>query len=272
MLKTLLNKLLFNYPTIIDLDKKNRALIESIGDLDKRLVNMYRRIDEEVALGESGSELGLMSKDLVDQLNLRRAMVSDLAAISNQLDVAKGKTASPLFDVCEPYREVPGVLPFRRLLADSVEDKARVWFPTTPSRFLRLDEDPVSKSVDEIRYSRGNPPALDIRESRVPIQFSRRRPENDFQNAEDWKTLFTKTFKKEVGTLDKKFQGRVMEAVLEIAEEPTKLIGDTKKPLVGDLAGQWRYRIGDYRIVYRPEASGFLIIFLRCSSRGDIYH
>lgn len=147
-----------------------------------------------------------------------------------------------------------------------------MWFPTTPSRFLRLDEDPVGESLNEIRYSRGSPSAPAIRESRVTIKFQRRRPEDDFQNAEDWKTLFTKTFKREVGSLDKKLQGRVMEAVLEIAEEPTKLVGDTKKPLVGDLAGQWRYRIGDYRVVYRPEISGFLIIFLRCSSRGDIYH
>ena len=107
-----------------------------------------------------------------------------------------------------------------------------MWFPTTPSRFLRLDEDPVGESLNEIRYSRGSPSAPAIRESRVTIKFQRRRPEDDFQNAEDWKTLFTKTFKREVGSLDKKLQGRVMEAVLEIAEEPVKLVGDTKKPLV----------------------------------------
>ena len=270
MLKNLFNRLLFNYLTIRDLEKKKRALIKSIGDVDESLIDMYHQIDDAVALDENHLKFSFISKDLVDQLNLRRAMVSDLAAIGSQLDPAKVKTHLPFSYGCEPYRETPGVLPFRRLPAESVEDKARVWFPTNPSRFLRLDEDLDYRST--IRYSRRSPSAPVIRESRVTPEFHRRRPDHDFQAAEDWKTLFTKTFRKEVGTLDKKLQGRVMEAVLEIAEEPIKLIGDTKKPLVGDLAGQWRYRIGDYRVVYRPEVSGFLIIFLRCSSRGDIYH
>jgi len=265
MLKNLLNKLLLNHPKIKDLNIKQRVLIESINDLDRQLMREYRRIEDAVAFDEKNSEFGVLSKNLADKLNRRRAIVSDLVDITNQLHAADEEAAiSGLFTSFKQIPEAPDLLSFKKQAAGSVGDKPRVWFPMTPSQYLQLGD----YSMNSVEY--------DIRESRrvvLPqIRESRGNPAVNFQSAEDWKTLFTKTFKKEVGSLDKKLQGRVMEAVLEIAEEPTKLVGDTKKPLVGDLVGQWRYRIGDYRVVYRPETSAFLIIFLRCSSRGDIYH
>jgi len=265
MLKNLLNKLLLNYPKIEDLNIKQRVLIESINDLDRQLVRAYRRIEDAVAFDEKNSEFSVLSRNLADQLNRRRAIVSDLVDIANQLRAADEEAPiSGLFTFFKRIPEAPDLLSFKKQAAGSVGDKPRVWFPTTPSQYLQLGDYLIDSHEDRIRYSRG---------ISVPqVRESRGNPADKFQSAEDWKTMFTKTFKKEVGSLDKKLQGRVMEAVLEIAEEPTKLVGDTKKPLVGDLVGQWRYRIGDYRVVYRPETSGFLIIFLRCSSRGDIYH
>jgi len=225
----------------------------------------YRRIDDAVALGGKNSEFGVLSRDLADQLNRRRAVVSDLAEITNQLSTADKEAAiSGLFTFFKQIPEAPDLLSFKKQGGGSVGGKPRVWFPTTPWQYLQLGDYSMNRVEDDIRESR---------QSHIPqILESRINLADKFQSAEDWKTMFTKTFKREVGSLDKKLQGGVMEAVLEIAEEPTKLVGDTKKPLVGDLVGQWRYRIGDYRVVYRPETSAFLIIFLRCSSRGDIYH
>jgi len=265
MLKNLLNKLLLNHPKIKDLNIKQRVLIESINDLDRQLMREYRRIEDAVAFDEKNSEFGVLSKNLADKLNRRRAIVSNLVDITNQLRAADEEAAiSGLFTSFKRIPEAPDLLSFKKQAAGSVGDKPRVWFPTTPSQYLQLGDYLIDSHDDRIRYSRG---------ISVPqVRESRGNPADKFQSAEDWKTMFTKTFKKEVGSLDKKLQGRVMEAVLEIAEEPTKLVGDTKKPLVGDLEGQWRYRVGDYRVVYRPEISGFLIIFLRCSSRGDVYH
>jgi len=48
MLKNLLNKLLLNYPKIEDLNIKQHVLIESINDLDRQLVQAYRRIEDAV--------------------------------------------------------------------------------------------------------------------------------------------------------------------------------------------------------------------------------
>jgi len=99
-------------------------------------------------------------------------------------------------------------------------------------------------------------------------RFQRQEPER----SEEWTTYFTPSFKKDVASLDRKLAGRVMQAILDIASDPTGFYGDTQKPLSGPLKGQWRYRLGDYRVVYLPRPERFVIVFLRCSSRGEVYH
>lgn len=67
----------------------------------------------------------------------------------------------------------------------------------------------------------------------------------------DWSIIFTPTFKKSVARCDTSMRGRVMLALTELSDSPMVLKGDTIKPLTKDLAGLWRYRIGDYRLVYK---------------------
>lgn len=68
-----------------------------------------------------------------------------------------------------------------------------------------------------------------------------------------WSIAFTPTFRKSVSAVDKKLQGRVLTAITELSEAPVTAQGDTVKPLVGERKGLWRYRIGDYRLVYEPK-------------------
>ena len=89
--------------------------------------------------------------------------------------------------------------------------------------------------------------------------------------SERWQSIFSEDFKKCLKTIDKKLKGRILEAVLQISENPTTLQGDTVKPLKNDLAGCWRYRIGDYRLIYKPIKEVFKILFLDFGSRGGIY-
>jgi mRNA-degrading endonuclease RelE of RelBE toxin-antitoxin system len=70
---------------------------------------------------------------------------------------------------------------------------------------------------------------------------------------------------------DKKLAGRVLEALTEICVEPMKQKGDTVKPLEGDLKGLWRYRIADWRLVYRPDPQQRRITLLSFESRGSVY-
>jgi len=79
------------------------------------------------------------------------------------------------------------------------------------------------------------------------------------------------SFKKAIRSIDRKIQGRILEALSYIADSPITTIGDTIKPLTGDLKGCWRYRIGDFRLVYRPDPSTGDITLLSFDSRGSSY-
>jgi mRNA interferase RelE/StbE len=43
------------------------------------------------------------------------------------------------------------------------------------------------------------------------------------------------------------------------------------KPLKGSFAGRWRYRIGDYRVIYRIEENRRVVIVLLIEHRKDVY-
>ena len=86
-----------------------------------------------------------------------------------------------------------------------------------------------------------------------------------------WSIAFTPTFRKSVASVDKKLQGRVLVAIAELSESPVKAQGDTIKPLVGNLKGTWRYRMGAYRLFYRPLVEGHMVVLLEFSARGGAY-
>ena len=43
------------------------------------------------------------------------------------------------------------------------------------------------------------------------------------------------------------------------------------KPLTGDLAGLWRYRIGEYRVVCRIDDERRAVLVLRIAHRKEVY-
>jgi mRNA-degrading endonuclease RelE of RelBE toxin-antitoxin system len=52
---------------------------------------------------------------------------------------------------------------------------------------------------------------------------------------------------------------------------PIQPRGDTVKSLSGQLNGLWRFRIGDYRLIYKPQINEHVVILLLVSSRADAY-
>ena len=67
-----------------------------------------------------------------------------------------------------------------------------------------------------------------------------------------WSIRLSPEFTKSISKIDKKLKGRVLEAITKVVESPTTISGNTIKPLTNDLKGFWRYRIGDYRLIYSP--------------------
>jgi mRNA interferase RelE/StbE len=89
--------------------------------------------------------------------------------------------------------------------------------------------------------------------------------------ATGWSIAFTATFKKAVAGVDKKTQGRIMTAISDLSEDPLGTRGDTIAPLRAVFKGLWRYRIGDYRIIYEPRKTEQQVLLIDFAARGGAY-
>lgn len=114
---------------------------------------------------------------------------------------------------------------------------------------LHLDEqyDPVDEQYD--RWSR--------------VSFRRAEP--------DWYIGFSTEFVKSIAKADRRKQGRILEAIGKISAAPIDVYGDTIKPLSGNLAGLWRCRLGDDRLIYYADAKSKKVVLISFGSRGEAY-
>jgi mRNA interferase RelE/StbE len=87
----------------------------------------------------------------------------------------------------------------------------------------------------------------------------------------EWNTIYNKPFLKNLDRLETEIKERVHQAIDEILKDPKSAKGDTVKRLSGNHRGRWRYRIGDYRLVYLPEIDERTVIFLDVGKRSEIY-
>jgi len=87
----------------------------------------------------------------------------------------------------------------------------------------------------------------------------------------EWAVAISDDFRKAVKSIDRKLQGRLLEAIMHILTEPLTPRGDIIKPLNADMKGHWRYRIGDFRLVYHPDPRNRRILLVAFSGRGDAY-
>ncbi len=84
-----------------------------------------------------------------------------------------------------------------------------------------------------------------------------------------WKIKFSEKADKAFNKLDKPIQLRVTKKIKEIAKyDDPKLQG---KALPGNLAGLWRYLVGDYRLICLIENHTLLILVLDIGHRRDVY-
>ena len=81
-----------------------------------------------------------------------------------------------------------------------------------------------------------------------------------------YKTIFTKSFKKEFRKLPK----GIREIILKTLEK-TIVNPYAGRKLSGKLEGLWRYRAGKYRVIYMIDESESAIVFLDVGLRKSIY-
>lgn len=110
-------------------------------------------------------------------------------------------------------------------------------------------------------------------EHAISLYWDPNLPRTFFQGPIDppWSFGITAPFRKSIKNIDRKLQGRVLEAVLKICDSPLTPYGDTIKPLQGSLGGLWRVRIGDHRLIYQPSEEDRKVLLLEFGPRGGIY-
>ena len=85
-----------------------------------------------------------------------------------------------------------------------------------------------------------------------------------------YKVVFTDSAKKQLKKLDKHTSSLIigwLEKNLEGCENP-RIHG---KGLVENRSGQWRYRVGDYRIIAEIQEKEITILIINIGHRRDIY-
>jgi len=83
------------------------------------------------------------------------------------------------------------------------------------------------------------------------------------------KVILTKTSKKQLKKLDSSISKRILDYLeqLEFLDDPRT----RGKALTSNLAGLWRYRVGDYRILARIYDDKLIITVIEIAHRSTIY-
>lgn len=82
---------------------------------------------------------------------------------------------------------------------------------------------------------------------------------------------FSSKFIKSVKKIDSKMRSRLLLAITDIMRKPYEERGNTVKALKGEKKGFYRYRIGDYRIIYFYETDKNRILLSEFATRSGVY-
>ena len=85
-----------------------------------------------------------------------------------------------------------------------------------------------------------------------------------------WKVEFLESAGQSLAKLGREEQRRIIKFVRERLEgggNPRRI----GKPMQGNHAGRWRYRVGDYRLICNIEDGKLLILVLALGHRREVY-
>ena len=86
-----------------------------------------------------------------------------------------------------------------------------------------------------------------------------------------WKVEVKPTAEKDYLKLDKKMRIRVKKSLLELEKSENPLLHSQVKPLTGKLQGDYRLRVGDWRILFTPDKDTKMLYVFAILPRGDAY-
>jgi len=86
-----------------------------------------------------------------------------------------------------------------------------------------------------------------------------------------WKIEIKPTAEKSYLKLDKKNRKRIKTSLLELEKSDNPLMHPNVRPLIGKLRGDYRLRVGDWRVLFTPKKDQKIIHVYAIFPRGDDY-
>lgn len=84
-----------------------------------------------------------------------------------------------------------------------------------------------------------------------------------------WKIEYTKRARQALNKLDNSIKNRIESYINKLPESPDPRIKG--KALTGSRTGQWRYRVGDYRVICELHDDILVVLVLEIGHRSRIY-
>lgn len=89
------------------------------------------------------------------------------------------------------------------------------------------------------------------------------------EKKENWEIILTRPAEKIYENTGKEMKKRLDNCFEELEKDP--LYGNNIKPLTGKLKGLYRYRVGDWRVVYRIFRETNVVEIIAILPRGNAY-
>lgn len=239
-------------------------------------------------IAERWASDGLLTEVLCDYLERRDvAKVFDLTAIDAYRRLIDWERVRPRVEVLHCFAATgagaDALVPFGRVLGSDLLDRTEDGLVAVRTDtevggvgFRRLDRPPSGypSEVEEILAAGDEAEILqDLPLESLTEEYLRGGNPDAVASGDGngaWRFKATSKFIKDMNAIVRLFD-RVIEALTVMREGPTTAHGNTVKPLTRELKGKWRYRIGDYRLVYEPDSERQVVKLLGISHRKDVY-
>ena len=86
-----------------------------------------------------------------------------------------------------------------------------------------------------------------------------------------WRIEVKPTVEKQYLKLDKPAKLRIQSALLELEQAENPLLHHAVRNLTGKLKGDYRLRVGDWRVLFTPDRAEKIIYVYAILPRGDTY-
>lgn len=77
-----------------------------------------------------------------------------------------------------------------------------------------------------------------------------------------------KRAEKDLAALPKQDRLRIAARIEELSSNPRP---HGAEPLKGELSGHWKFRVGDYRVVYQIQDDVLVVVVVRIGNRREVY-